>query len=193
MPPRNSRNTTSPLLTHATEGLHVPTADATLNLKRMYHLRRSQLSPLSRVSLASSYLLTLLLCFSPTFPGRRCAPLHDFLSSPFTFCSASLLLCCPPALPAAFLHSCPSSTQLLFAASLLLRFSSALLFPSLCFFALSSRKSLGLKAARFRYSFSEAAGYRYCHGASLFAFCVIFVLDIICFTLSIISLLCLPR
>ena len=92
MPPRNSRNTTAPLLPHVTVGLHVPnatspllthgavglhspTAEATLNLKRMYHPRRSQLSPLSRASLASSSLLTMLLCFSPTFPRRRCAPL----------------------------------------------------------------------------------------------------------------------
>ena len=35
----------------------------------------------------------------------------------------------------------------------------------------------------FRYYLSEAAGFRYCHGASLFAFCVIFVLDIICLSL----------
>ena len=92
MVPRNSRNTTAPLLPHVTVGLHVanttspllahgavalhsPTAETTLNLKRMYNRRRSKLSPLSRASLASSSLLTMLLCFSPTFPRRRCAPL----------------------------------------------------------------------------------------------------------------------
>ena len=116
MPPRNSRNTTSPLLTHVTVGLHSPTAEATLHLKRIYHPRRSQLPPLSRASLASSSLLTPLLCFSPTFPGRRCAPLHDLPSSPFMFCSASLLLCCT----AALLRRNSSSLLLFYSVSLLL-------------------------------------------------------------------------
>ena len=36
------------------------------------------------------------------------------------------------------------------------------------------------EAGRFRYYVSEAAGFRYCHDASLFAFSVILVPDIIC-------------
>ena len=118
MPPRNFRNMTSPLLTYVTVGLQSPTAEATLHLKRIYHPKRSQLPPLSRASLASSSLLTPLLCCSPTFPERRCAPLHDLPSSFFY-----VLLC----FFAALLHCCPSSPQLLFAASLLLCFSAALL------------------------------------------------------------------